>query len=246
MKVGFVLQIFKLKGKSHRERELYKLIRNVFRISPSNFSLYTQALCHKSAAKNIHRDPNLSNERLEFLGDAVIDTAIADLLYRRFPEAGEGEMTKMKSRIVSRENLNAVAVKIDLHELIETDQQATSSRESIAGNAFEAVIGALYLDKGYEKSRKATIRFLEEHADLQTSVKKERDFKSRLYEEAHKKDIDVLFKTKEVQAEKGRHKFQSDVFLNGKQGGNGLGSSKKKAEQRASEQALKTISSASN
>lgn len=236
------LKVLFFRSKSTREKEIASLLRQSFGVKPKSLLLYQQAFCHKSAARNIHNNRHLSNERLEFLGDAVIDCAIAEYLYRKHPESEEGEMTKMKSRIVSRANLNKTAVTMGLHSLIETDLQATNSRQSISGNAFEAVIGAIYLDRGYEKAKTATLRALKLYANLGRLQNTETDFKSRLYEEAHRMDAKVFYKTAPMDAEKGCHQFVSRVIWNGDAIGRGQGSSKKRAEQNASEEALAKIS----
>lgn len=229
------------KSKSPREKYIAKFLKKSFAVRPNDKALYSQALCHKSAARNVHNRPEMSNERLEFLGDAVIDIAVADFLYRKYPEAEEGELTKMKSRLVSRESLNGMANMIGLNEMIDTDQQAANSRDSISGNAFEAIIGAIYLDHGYRTAGKATLRVFERYAGVDDIERKERDFKSRLFEEAHRLKADLRFRTKAVDAEKGAHRFISSAILDGRDLGMGEGSSKKKAEQRAAEKALKKI-----
>lgn len=229
------------KSTSRREKEIILLLKKSFSVRPVNLLLYKQALCHKSAARNIHDNPEMSNERLEFLGDAVIDVAVADFLYLNNPKAEEGEMTQMKSRIVSRENLNHTAIQIGLHKLLETDLQADNSRESICGNAFEALIGAIYLDHGYGKARKSTLKVLEKFSNMKELQRKESDFKSRLYEEAHRLKSDLSFHTRSLDAAKGAHLFESIARLNNRAVGKGKGSSKKKAEQRAAEEALEKI-----
>ncbi|MGB6035920.1 MAG: ribonuclease III [Cryomorphaceae bacterium] len=236
------LKSFFFRSKSIRDKEITYLLLHSFGIRPKKISLYHQAFCHKSAARNIHNDRKLSNERLEFLGDAIIDSVVAEYLYRAHPNAEEGEMTKMKSRIVSRINLNKTAVEMGLHLLIETDLQATNSRESISGNAFEAVVGAIYLDKGYAKVNACVIGVLKQYANLGSIQNTESDFKSRLYEEAHRLGAKVIFKTSPVNSEKGSHQFMSRVIWNNEEKGKGKGSSKKRAEQKAAEQALIKIS----
>jgi ribonuclease-3 len=236
------IKSFFFRSKSVRDKEIIHLLIHSFGIRPKRLVLYRQAFCHKSAARNIHNDRKLSNERLEFLGDAIIDSVVAEYLYQAHPNAEEGEMTKMKSRIVSRINLNKTAVEIGLHLLIETDSQATNSRESISGNAFEALVGAIYLDKGYTKVKACVLDVLKRYANLGRIQNTESDFKSRLYEEAHRLGSKVIFKTQAMNSEKGSHQFLSKVIWNSDEMGNGKGSSKKRAEQKAAEQALSKIS----
>jgi len=226
---------------SQRERQIAQLLKTKFKTTPRKIHFYCQACCHKSAARNIHNNRELSNERLEFLGDAIIDSIIADYLYAKHPKAEEGEMTKMKSRIVSRANLNQTAVKMGIDELLETDLQAASSRTSIAGNAFEAIIGAIYLDRGYMKSKKAVLSVLGKYVDLEILSETENDYKSRLYEQAHRLSAEVYFKTEQIDSQNGKYTFYSTAIWNGKMVGSGSGSSKKKAEQKASKQAFYKI-----
>ncbi len=238
--MDFKLLFFR--SESPREKKVRHLLVNSFGVRPKEISLYCQAFCHKSAARNIHNDRKLSNERLEFLGDAIIDSVVAEYLYRAYPAAEEGEMTKMKSRIVSRINLNKTAVEMGIHLLIETDLQATNSRESISGNAFEAVVGAIYLDRGYARAKISVLSVLKRYANLGRIQNTESDFKSRLYEEAHRLGAKVHFKTTPVNSEKGSHQFFSRVIWNSNEIGEGRGSSKKRAEQNASEKALIKLS----
>jgi len=230
------------RSKSARDREIERLLRKSFGIRPKEKAVYRQAFCHKSAARNIHNDRHLSNERLEFLGDAIIDSVVAEYLYKTHPAAEEGEMTKMKSRIVSRINLSKTAVEMGLHTLIETDSQAADSRQLISGNAFEALVGAIYLDKGYKKAKTAILYALTRYANLGSLQNTESDFKSRLHEEAHRLKAKVFFKTAPINSEKGSHRFLSRVIWNSDEIGKGHGSSKKRAEQTAAEQALIKIS----
>lgn len=210
-------------------------------MKPKNLKLYELAMRHKSAARNLHHTPDLNNERLEFLGDAVLDAAIADHLYKAHPRAEEGELTRMKSRIVSRSNLNRTARRIGVDRLIETDLQATNSRESIAGNALEALFGAMYLDLGYDRTKKSILYMFDKFAALEKLADRETDFKSRLYEEAHKRRKKIHFTTVSKSEGGSDRGFDSTVFFDNKQIGTGEGGSKKKAEQAASREALQRL-----
>ncbi|MCH2214151.1 MAG: ribonuclease III [Flavobacteriales bacterium] len=227
--------------KSEREKTTVSLIKNRFGVAPRNVALYNQAFCHKSAARNFHNNRHLSNERLEFLGDAVIDAVVAEYLYVTHTKADEGELTKMKSRIVNRANLNAIAVAIGVDQHIETDMQAASSTKSIAGNTLEAIIGAIYLDRGYKRAKSSTLSVLMNHADLGSVTETESDYKSRLYEEAHRLNARVFFDTKPVDSKKGTHMFTAQALWNGEVVGQGKGSSKKRAEQQAAQVAFENI-----
>lgn len=223
---------------NQREKDIAKKLAKSFGISYKRFELYLMAFRHKSAARNIYNKPELSNERLEFLGDAILDAAVADYLFTKHPEKEEGELTKMKSRIVSRTNLNAMAVEIQIDQLLETDLQATHSRNSIAGNALEAIFGAMYLDVGYKRTHDSIIRILDKYTDLEKLEEQEADFKSRLYEEAHKLKKELRFNTKAVENTESRKEFKAQAFIGQKLIGEGFGTSKKKAEQSAAKKGL--------
>jgi ribonuclease III len=181
---------------SARHKETARFIQLSFGVKPKNIDVYLTALRHKSAAKNVYNGQAESNERLEFLGDAVLDAVVAEYLYRKYREAEEGELTQMKSRIVSRSNLNGMAKGIGMPAMLETDAQAAQAKESISGNALEAVFGAMYLDRGYDITSTSIMHVLERHADLSTLTSEEADFKSRLFELAHKQKVTLTFVTR--------------------------------------------------
>lgn len=214
------------------------MLSKSLRITFKDLNLYLTAFRHKSAARNIYNKPELSNERLEFLGDAILDAAVAHYLYQKYPEEEEGELTKIKSRIVSRNTLNRVAIQMGIDQLLETDLQATHARASIAGNALEAVFGAMYLDLGYVKTYRYILGIMGRFANLEEVEYHESDFKSRLYEEAHKIKSDLRFNTRSVDEKNGKRIFKSEAFLDAKLIGKGMGTSKKKAEQKAANEGL--------
>jgi len=227
--------------KNQREKDIAKLLRESLGIRYKRFDIYLMALRHKSAARNIHNKPQISNERLEFLGDAILDASVADYLYEKYPGKEEGELTKIKSRIVSRSNLNAMANAIGVDKLLETDLQATHSRESIAGNALEALLGAMYLDIGYKKTHRSILHLLEGYTNLRKLEIQEADFKSRLYEEAHKLKTELRFSTVALDEKSNKKQFKSQAFIDQKLIGEGRGASKKKAEQAAAKKGLQKL-----
>lgn len=218
-----------------------KILARNFSISFGDLQLYLQALRHKSAARNIYDKPEMSNERLEFLGDAILDAIVANYLFDKYPEAEEGDLTKMKSRIVSRNNLNRIALEMGIADLIETDTQAAQAKESIAGNALEAFFGAIYIDLGYKKTRQSIIRLFESYADLDAIEFEEADFKSRLYEEAHRRKVSLSFATRTSGSNGSDNMFVSEAFLANSAMGKGTGTSKKRAEQNAAKVALENL-----
>ncbi len=227
--------------KDDRSKEVASLLRKDLKIPFNRIDHYVVALRHKSAARNIYNKPEVSNERLEFLGDAILDAAVADYLFTKYPSAEEGEMTKIKSRIVSRTNLNTMASEMGIDRLLETDLQATHSRNSIAGNALEAIFGAMYLDLGFAKTNKFILRLLERFANLEKVEYQEADFKSRLYEEAHKRKSDIYFRTHQHDHSGEKKLFKAEAYLAKEKVGEGTGTSKKKAEQKAAKKALQKL-----
>lgn len=240
--MGFLRGFFK-SYKSDREREIAALLKDL-RIPFYNIQLYLVAMRHKSAARNIHNNPEISNERLEFLGDAILDATVADYLYQKYPSAEEGDMTKIKSRIVSRNNLNGIAGEMGVDAILETDLQATHSRGSIAGNALEAIFGAMYLDLGFAKTNKYILKLMERFADLDKVEDQESDFKSRLFEEAHKRRQDLYFRTRHQESAGNSKLFKAEAYLDKEKLGEGIGSSKKKAEQEAAKKGLIKLNAA--
>lgn len=231
-----LLELFK-KYRNPREKAIARLLKTAFGVSHKQIEIYTISLRHKSAAKNLY-DNAPSNERLEFLGDAVLDAVVADYLYQKHPEAEEGDLTKMKSRIVSRSNLNGMAKAIGIPDLLETDAQAAQAKDSISGNALEAIFGAMYCDVGYPKTSASVMRVLDKYADLKALTLEEADFKSRLYEAAHKQRVELVFQTQAIGSAATNKRFLAKALVNGENVGQGEGTSKKKAEQEAARKAL--------
>lgn len=225
-----------------RHRSLYFSIRNIFGFFPSNIQLYHLAIRHKSVALVTKNGFKHSNDRLEFLGDAVLSTAVASYLFRKFPFKDEGFLTEMRSRCVCRATLNQLALKIGLETLIicEPNQKVNNS---IAGNTLEALLGAIYLDKGYAFTSKIIIdRILKFHLDIDNLSKLEGNFKSRLINWGQKNRSSVLFQAEENFNETQKRKnYLVTVLVDNEKYGFGEGYSKRKAEQDASEMACKKL-----
>jgi ribonuclease-3 len=221
------------------EREFYGLFFDSLGIEPINTDLYELAFIHKSAT--IHKkDYSLNNERLEYLGDAILGAIIADILYKYFPNQDEGFLTQIRSKIVSRESLNKLAVKIELDKQVVSNVNLINNKH-IYGDAFEAFIGAIYLDQGYDKTRK----FIEnkifiDYINLEEVVSVETNFKSKLIEWAQKNKKDIYFDTQEGGLDKELRLplFTSEVEVEEVKLGSGKGTSKKEAQQKAAQEAL--------
>jgi len=210
---------------------------------PGKLQLYEIAFIHKSASTTSKNGQIINNERLEYLGDAILDAIIADYLYTKFPQSDEGFLTQLRSKIVKRKQLNKLAFKIGISSLLVSNTNSDQSKHNLMGNAFEALIGAIYLDKGYRRTRRFVIhKILCKHLDLDKIARRESDFKSRLIEWAQKNKQDIQFvSSEETEAYTQNSAFVSRVILADQELGSGKGSSKKDAEQKAAKQALESI-----
>jgi ribonuclease-3 len=208
-----------------------KTLKEILGFYPGNLSLYEQAFTHKSIA-NEARETREHNERLEFLGDAMLGAVIADFLFIKYPFKNEGFLTKMRAKIVSRNFLNKLAIDLGLDTFLETSADTQRSR-SIYGDAFEAMLGAIYLDKGFVTCKKfLTDIVIKNYIDLDELMAKETDYKSRLIEfsQKHKKRFNFHLREELLNGYKYYH---CDLSLNGETVSHGSGNSKKKAEQAA-------------
>jgi ribonuclease-3 len=185
------------------DRKLNRSIRNIFGFYPGNINLYKLALLHRSATTKRIKGLKINNERLEYLGDAILGAAVADFLFRRFPYKDEGFLTEMRSKIVSRSSLNKLALKLALPNILKSSLDSTTSNRTAGGDAFEAMVGAIYLDKGYNFTRNVLItRIINLHFDLEQLVEEEISYKSRIIEWAQKEKKDIEFKVIEEIGEK--------------------------------------------
>jgi len=210
---------------------------------PRKLSLYRLAFIPKSALHTNRSGDHLNNERLEYLGDAVLDTIVADLLFLRFPDADEGFMTKLRSRIVKRKNLDHLATKIEIPAFVNSGDPNSSKPKHLYGNALEALIGAIYLDRGYRLTKKFFERkILKRYIDLGQLVQKDPDYKSRIIEWSQKNRVEIKFVSKEEHLPGNKvPTFVSYILMNEEERGIGRGDSKKEAEQRAARAAMKNI-----
>ncbi len=235
------------KGSSdaNARRTLRKAITHIIGDQPSNLGLYQLALRHTSASKETAiKGFRESNERLEYLGDAVLGMVIAEYLFKKYPYKDEGFLTEIRSRIVNRETLNGVARKIGLDRLIEYDGnrgRVMPMRTSMYGDALEALVGAIYLDKGFRFTKKFILNELLTHYDLEDVVNNNINFKSRLIEWAQRTGKEIRF---DIISEKGNSQYRefiAQVTVNEEPFSTGSGYSKKKAEQSAAEKAFELL-----
>lgn len=218
------------------DKELFRSLKNILGFYPSNISLYKQAFRHSSAASEVKKGVKDSNERLEYLGDAILGAIIAEHLFKLFPYKDEGFLTKMRSKIVSRSQLNQLSLKLGLNKFIEASLERGSQSNSINGDAFEALVGAIYLDKGYAATRSFILnRIVKNHIDMDEVENKETDYKSRLIEWAQKEKRELRFVLAEEVGEGNDKQFVMEVTIDGEPKGRAQHFSKKKAEQYAAE-----------
>ena len=236
-------QIDKIRVLFKKNRDSYLCFYKMLGFYPHNIELYEQALLHNSITQRTEQGRLVNNERLEFLGDAILDSIVADILFQKFPGKREGFLTNTRSKIVQRETLNKLAVEIGLDKLIKFASRSSSHNSYMYGNAFEAFIGAIYLDRGYDCCKK----FLEEriitpYIDLEKLSRKEVNFKSKLIEWSQKNKMVVSFELIEQFYDNDNNPvFQTEIRVEGLSAGTGVGYSKKESQQHAAQMAIKKL-----
>ena len=218
-----------------KDKIFYRAVDDMFGFIAHNIELYKLALIHKSASGVLENGQQINNERLEFLGDAVLEAVTSDYLFIEFPDKNEGFLTQLRSKMVSRQSLNGVAKRIGLDEHVITGSSHNTSQKHIHGDAFEAMIGAIYLDQGYNFVNRLLInKVFVDYIKLDSLLESETDFKSRLIEWCQKNHHTIEFSTANDKTYSTAHPFfYSKVLIDGMEVGYGAGESKKEAEQRA-------------
>jgi len=213
---------------------LVAAIQNIAGFTPSNLEVYRLATVHSSIAKENGTGYKESNERLEYLGDAILGAAVADFLFKKFPFRSEGFLTEIRSRIVNREALNLLARKIGVANIVQFDQKNAHLQQVILGNTLEAIVGAIYLDKGYIRTRKFVVdKLINPHYNVDDLVNSDSNFKSKIIEWAQREGKDVRFEIVNVKKGRNHKEFTAQVLVDKEAMGTGYGNSKKKAEQDA-------------
>ena len=223
------------------EKELAKNLKSVLGFVPNNIRLFKMAFFHKSMNNSELRPKSNNNERLEYLGDSVLSTIVAEYLYKKYPGRNEGFLTKMRSKIVKRKTLNKVAEKMGLDIILSKYTQGKMSY-SMLGNAFEALIGALYIEYGYEKTKNYVIsKILMKYLDVHELEQNDDNYKSQLLEWGQKEGKQIAYKLVSKYKMDKRDRFKIAVFLDGQEICQAEDFNKKSAEQIASSSALKSL-----
>jgi len=242
MRLNYIIDRIKLPFR--QEKELFSSLYDIMGFYPHQISYYKQALMHKSVGRRNDKGKPLNNERLEFLGDALLDAVVGDIVYRRFPGKREGFLTNTRSKLVSRDTLGKLAEEMGLSKLILSNGSSKSHNSYMAGNAFEALVGAIYLDQGYD----AVMRFMEKRIlarliNIDKVAYKEVNFKSKMLEWGQKNRVKLEYRMQQqgMDKETGSPVFKFQIFIENIPGETGEGFSKKEAQQLASEATLKRL-----
>lgn len=226
-----------------KDKEPFLCFYKMLGFYPRNIEIYQQALLHKSSSIKAGKGRLLNNERLEFLGDAILDAIVADIVYKKFEGKREGFLTNTRSKIVQRETLNRVAVEIGLDKLIKYTTRQSSHNSYMCGNAFEALIGAIYLDRGYRACKKfMEERIINQYLNLEKISRKEVNFKSKLIEWSQKNKFCVEFNLIEQSLDSDQNPiFETQITVENIPAGTGKGYSKKESQQEAAHATLTKI-----
>lgn len=236
----------KIRLLSNIRKEPYLSFYKILGFYPDNISYYQLAVRHRSVAVPIKKGVLLSNERLEFLGDAVLSSAVADILYHQFEDKDEGFLTDARSKVVNRDVLNQMAFAIGLDKLLVYSKSLIfPEKSSIYGNALEALIGAIYLDYGYDKCKYfVKNKLFTKKYSIEKLISSKINFKSEIIEWSQKKQIDIKFDTHET--EYGSYSFKTILYIKDKAICEGFGNNKKESQQNASKKAYKMINKNQN
>lgn len=226
-----------------KDKESYLCFYRMLGFYPRNIRIYEQALLHKSSSVKSDKGRLLNNERLEFLGDAILDAVVGDIVYQKFDGKREGFLTNTRSKIVSRESLNRLAEQIGLLKLIKFNTRQSAHNSYMGGNAFEALVGAIYLDRGYEYCKFfMERRIIGQYLDLNKVSRKEVNFKSKLIEWTQKNKVEIVFELVEQSYDEFNSPiFESEILIEGIHACKGKGYSKKESQQIAAHETLNKI-----
>ena len=230
-----------------KDRESYLCFYRMLGFYPHDIHIYEQALLHKSSSVKSDQGRLVNNERLEFLGDAILDAVVGDIVYQKFEGKREGFLTNTRSKIVSRESLNHVAEQIGLSKLVKFNTRHSCHNNYMGGNAFEALVGAIYLDRGYAYCKDfMEHRIIGTYIDLNKVSRKEVNFKSKLIEWSQKNKVLLTFELIEQSLDEFNSPvFVTEVIVEGIHACKGKGYSKKESQQIAAHETLNKIKKSS-
>lgn len=225
------------------KQEFSSRLKKILGFRPGNLRLYEIAFIHRSASFTLPDGKRVNNERLEFLGDAVLDAILSDFLFEKFPDANEGFLTKIRSRIVNRDVLNQLALSMGINNILISNISSVHPTKNLYGDAFEALIGSVFIDKGFKKTKKLFLKnVLNKYLDLNLIVNTDTDYKSLVFEWVQKHKSNLIFTyNEEYDFNLKKSVFSTTLLIDKKELGEGHGSSKREAEQEASSQAWKRL-----
>lgn len=235
--------IDRIKLPFRKDKELYLCLYKIIGFYPRKIDYYKTALLHKSIARRNEKGKPVNNERLEFLGDAILDAVVGDIVFEHFPGKREGFLTNTRSKLVQRETLGRLAQEMGINELILSNGRGTSHNSYMGGNAFEALVGAIYLDRGYDACMKfMKKRILSQMINIDKVAYKEVNFKSKMLEWSQKNRVQMEFRLISQQKDdQGNQLFNYQIFIEGIEGCSGKGYSKKESQQMASKLTLELL-----
>lgn len=238
--------IHKIRFFFSKKQEPYFSLKKLLGFAPKNIGVYKLALIHKSAAMRENSGKMINNERLEFLGDSVLSTVTADVLYNKYPQKKEGELTNIRSRIVQRASLDALALAIGLDKMMTINRRSTKNygKVHINGNAFEALMGAVYEDRGYGYCKRFFLKLVSDgFINIEQAARKDINFKSKLIEWSQHSKYKFEFSIDDTKfiRESNTTIFTSSVNIEGITVSSGKGLSKRESQQEAAMYALKKI-----
>lgn len=235
--------IDRIKLSFRKDKELYFSLYEILGFYPHDISHYKMALMHKSIMHRNSKGKPVNNERLEFLGDAVLDAVVGDIVYRHFPGKREGFLTNTRSKLVQRDTLNKLAQEMGINQLVLSNGHSSSHNSYMGGNAFEALVGAIYLDRGYDACMQfMQKRILAKMINIDKVAYKEVNFKSKLIEWSQKNRVKLDFvMLGQEKDNNGSPVFTYQVVMEGVKGGDGKGYSKKESQQIASKLTLERL-----
>lgn len=218
------------------DKKFFVQIKELTGVAPRNLLLYKNSLRHSSASN----DEKQSNERLEFLGDAILSSVVAEYLFSKFPFKDEGYLTELRSKMVSRSQLNSIAIKMGIDQLLDYNMNDVYlSKNSMSGNALEAIIGAVYVDRGFDKAQNFILhKIIKPYLDIAEVEISEFNYKSKLLEWGQKNGKTIVFSILSETRVKRNSLFKIGAIINGEEMGNGEDFNKKNAEKKAAKEAF--------